>query len=68
MKRQRKREIRKGERPFIEVFTDFCRATVEYADHPKTPPSAAALMHKLLRRIREEWGVEEYQFPTELDV
>ncbi|HZF41321.1 MAG TPA: hypothetical protein VE715_21035 [Blastocatellia bacterium] len=56
------------ERPFSEVLINYLSASVEYANHPDTPKDAAAVVRKLLRRIKQEFDDDEYEFPDELDV
>jgi hypothetical protein len=61
-------QAEQAERPFGDVLVDYVRASSEYANHSETPESAANVVRKALRRIREWLDEEEYEFPTELDV
>jgi hypothetical protein len=56
-----------AERPFNEALIDPAKAPSEYANHPEAPESAAVVVRKALRRIREWLDEEEYKFPSELD-
>lgn len=49
-------------RPFVDVFADFLKATMEYAAHPETPDKTRELMLLLMERVREQLAGEFQAF------